>query len=132
MKTTVIKKTAFIFIIAALLFGLAGLAALSIEFGANKIELDDTTKATNRYLPVTFDHQSHIEGYEITCVTCHHKEKETFTSGSTPSCGSCHNADSEVSFKEAMHLRCVACHIDEDKAGKSAPTECLQCHTQRP
>ncbi len=132
MKTMAIKKTAFIFIVAVLLCGFAGIAALSIEFGADKIDLDDTTKATSRYLPVTFDHKTHIDGYGVSCVTCHHKEKETFTSGSTPSCGSCHNADSDVSFKEAMHKRCVVCHIDENKAGKKAPTECLACHSQRP
>jgi predicted CXXCH cytochrome family protein len=135
MKTKTIQKTAFVFIVAVLLSGLAGMAALSIDFGSAKIDLDDTTKATNRYLPVPFDHKTHIEGYGISCVTCHHKEKESFVSGSTPLCSSCHNAEgtvSNVSFKEAMHKRCVVCHITENKAGKKAPTECLACHTQRP
>jgi hypothetical protein len=132
MKTKAIKKTAFVFIVAALLCGFAGIAALSIEFGADRINLDDTTKATSRYIPVTFDHKTHIDGYGVSCVTCHHKEKETFVSGSTPSCGSCHNADSAVSFKEAMHKRCVVCHIDQNKTGKKAPIECLACHSQRP
>lgn len=132
MKAKTIQKTAFVFIVAVLLSGLAGIAALSIDFGSASVDLDDTTKATSRYLPVTFDHKSHIEEYGISCVTCHHKEKESFISGSTPKCGSCHNADSEVSFKEAMHKRCVVCHITEVKAGKEAPTECLMCHTQRP
>jgi hypothetical protein len=132
MKTKTLKKTAFIFIVAALLSGLAGIAALSIEFGAARVDLDDTTKATDRYLPVSFDHKTHIEGYGISCVTCHHKEKETFTSGSTPKCSSCHNADSTVSYKEAMHKRCVVCHIKESKTGKKSPTECLACHSQRP
>ena len=88
MKTKTIQKTAFVFILAVLLSGLAAIAALSIDFGAARVDLDDTTKATSRYLPVTFDHKTHIEGYGISCVTCHHTEKETFTSGSTARCGS--------------------------------------------
>jgi hypothetical protein len=132
MKKNTIQKTALIFIVAALLSGLVGIAALSIDFGADTIKLDDTTKATSRYLPVSFDHKTHIEGYGITCITCHHKEKESFTSGPAAACSSCHNADSAVSFKEAMHKRCVVCHISESKAGKKPPTECLACHTQRP
>lgn len=132
MKTSTIRKTAFVFIVAVLISGLAGLAALSIDFGADRVNLDDTSKATSRYLPISFDHKGHIEGYAISCVTCHHTEKESFTSGSAPACRSCHNAESVVSFKDAMHNRCVVCHITESKAGKSAPTECLTCHTQRP
>ncbi len=132
MKTKTLQKTAFVFIVAVLLSGLAAIAALSIDFGAARVDLDDTTKATSRYLPVTFDHKTHIEGYGISCVTCHHTEKETFTSGSTARCGACHNAEGEISFKDAMHKRCVVCHITEAEAGKNAPTECLSCHTQRP
>jgi hypothetical protein len=132
MYTKKTRKTALIFVVAALFTGLMGIAAFSVDFGADRISLDDTTKATNRYLPVSFDHKTHIDGYGISCVTCHHTQKETFTSGPAPACSSCHNADSAVSFKEAMHKRCVACHIEESKAGKKAPTECLSCHTQRP
>jgi len=132
MKTKTVQKTAIVFIVAVLFSGLAGMAALSMDFGSPRIDLDDTSKATNRYLPVGFDHKTHIEGYGISCVTCHHKEKESFVSGSTPRCSSCHNAESDVSYKEAMHKRCVVCHIAETKAGKKPPTECLLCHTQRP
>jgi len=132
MKSRILHKAAFVFIIAILVSGLAGMAALSIDFGSDKINLDDTTKATNRYLPVNFDHKTHIEGYGVTCVTCHHTEKESFVSGSTARCDACHNADADISFKESMHKKCVACHITENEAGKSAPTECLSCHSQRP
>lgn len=132
MNTKSVRKTVLIFVVAALFAGLLGIAAFSVEFGADRVPLDDTTKATSRYLPVSFDHKTHIEGYGISCATCHHTEKETFVSGPAPACGSCHNADSTVSYKEAMHKRCVACHITEPGTGKKAPTECLSCHTQRP
>lgn len=132
MKKKTVQKSAFVLIVAVLLSCLAGMAALSIDFGSDRIDLDDTTKATSRYLPVTFDHKTHIEGYGITCVTCHHEESDSFISGTTPKCGVCHNAESTVSFKDSMHKRCVVCHITENEAGKQAPTECLTCHAQRP
>jgi hypothetical protein len=132
MNTKRTRRIVLIFVVTALFAGLLGIAAFSVEFGADKISLDDTTKATSRYLPVSFDHKTHIDGYGISCVTCHHTQKETFTSGPAPACASCHNAESNVSYKEAMHRRCVLCHIKESEAGKTAPTECLSCHTQRP
>jgi hypothetical protein len=132
MKTKTLQKATLLFVAATFLMSLFGIAAFSIDFGAQKITLDDTTKATSRYLPVSFDHKSHIEGYGITCVTCHHTEKETFTSGAAPACSTCHNSGADISYKESMHNKCVVCHIKENTLGKKAPAECLSCHVQRP
>ena len=120
------------FLITVILFVVfMGAVALSIEFGPEKIRIDDTTKATNRYIGVDFDHSEHIIGYGITCITCHHEQNEDFVSGSAPKCSICHNADAEIGFKDSMHKSCVICHIDETAMGKTPPMECLDCHIQR-
>ena len=132
------KKRIVPILTALTLFTLcAGLVALSQDYGPygpEKIFIDDTTKATLRYLPVDFDHQEHQADYDISCVTCHHTNDDDFVSGVPPTCGSCHNMETEItySFKDAMHQNCVMCHIDEVAAGKNPPTECLDCHEQRP
>jgi hypothetical protein len=128
------NKKRIVPILAALtLFSLcAGLVALSQDYGPDKIFIDNTTKATLRYLPVEFYHQKHNVEFGVACVTCHHTMEDDFVSGTPPVCGSCHNMDSEISFKDAMHRNCVVCHIEETAAGKSPPTECLECHDQRP
>ena len=128
------NKKRIVPILAALtLFMLcAGLVALSQDYGPAKIYIDDTTKATLRYLPVEFDHQDHQADYDIACVTCHHTNDDDFVSGVPPTCGSCHNMDADITFKDAMHHNCVVCHIDEVAAGENPPTDCLGCHEQRP
>lgn len=129
------NKKRIVPILAALtLFSLcAGLVALSQDYGPEKIFIDDTTKATLRYLPVEFDHQDHQADYDISCVTCHHTNDDDFISGVPPTCGSCHNMDADITFKDAMHKNCVVCHIDEAAAGdNNPPSDCLGCHEQRP
>lgn len=105
--------------------------AFSIEFGPEKIRIDDVTKATNRYIGVDFYHARHVMDRKITCVTCHHEQNEDFVSGSAPKCSICHNADAEISFKDSMHKTCVVCHLNKVAMGKNPPTECLSCHIQR-
>ena len=85
------NKKRIVPILAALtLFMLcAGLVALSQDYGPAKIYIDDTTKATLRYLPVEFNHQDHQADYDIACVTCHHTNDDDFVSGVPPTCGSC-------------------------------------------
>ena len=123
------------FLITVILFVVfMGAVALSIEFGPNKIMIDDVTKATNRYIGVDFDHGEHIIGNEIACVTCHHEQNDDFVSGYAPKCSVCHNetADIEVGgFKDSMHKSCVICHIDEIAKGENPPIECLDCHIER-
>ncbi len=132
------KKKNLISMAAActLLFFFMGVAAFSVDYGPSgpaTITIDDTTKATDRYLGITFKHSYHTKDLGITCVTCHHTDKADFVSG-TPSarCEACHKADAEISFKDAMHKNCVICHITRTAEGKTPPVECLGCHTQRP
>lgn len=106
--------------------------ALSSYYGSVKEKIDDTTKATSRYLPFEFKHRFHQEDLDISCITCHHTEKEDFVSGTPEDCKSCHNAESgEISYKDSMHQNCVVCHRKELAEGKVPPTECLDCHTER-
>lgn len=121
-----------------------GVAALSTDYGPGPVTIDDTTKATNRYLGVSFSHSTHVAKVGLTCVMCHHTEKKDFVSGTPTRCEVCHNADAEISFKDSMHRRCVMCHIKKVKEGQIGaggkteegyrevpPTQCLQCHRQR-
>jgi hypothetical protein len=127
------KKKNLISITAACVLFLffMGVAAFSVDYGPTTVTIDDTTKATDRYLGINFQHEHHTKDLGITCVTCHHTEKATFVSGTPPRCESCHNADAAVTFKDAMHKNCVICHIDKIAEGKNPPIECLGCHTQR-
>lgn len=108
-----------------------GVAAFSIDYGPNTVTIDDTTKATDRYLGINFKHEYHTDNLGITCVTCHHTEKADFVSGTPPRCEACHKADAEITFKDAMHKNCVICHINKTAEGLTPPVECLGCHTQR-
>jgi hypothetical protein len=128
------KKNSIISLAAAfaLFLFFMGVAAFSVDYGPATVVVDDTTKATDRYLGITFNHQNHTINYGIACLTCHHTEKKDFVSGTPAQCEACHKADAAVTFKDAMHKDCVICHIDETAKGKTnAPTECLGCHTQR-
>jgi hypothetical protein len=138
------KRTTAPVMISILLLWLAGVAALSADYGPGPIVIDDVTKATNRYLGVRFSHEKHVDAVGLSCVMCHHTEKKDFVSGTPVPCESCHNASSEISFKDAMHTRCVMCHIkkvreadlglgepEKETAANPPPTQCLQCHRQR-
>ncbi len=140
MKKTTVPALAA----AALFIAFTGIAALSAGYGPGPITIDDTTKATNRYLGVAFNHASHVDTVGLTCIMCHHTENKGFVSGTPARCELCHNASSEISFKDAMHRRCVLCHIKKVKeAGlgvgeqlpetkrNAPPTQCLECHRQR-
>lgn len=73
---------------------------------------------------VAFDHQAH-EGYNDTCIQCHHKDLNA--------CSSCHTlkGDKEgngVNLEQAMHKftkqsSCLGCHQSRKQA-----TECVGCH----
>jgi hypothetical protein len=128
------KKRSVITLCAAcaLFLFFMGIVALSAGSIPATVDIKDTTKATDRYLPVTFNHNYHAGDLGITCVTCHHTEKADFVEGTPPKCESCHNADAQITFKDAMHKKCVICHINKTAEGKAPPIECLGCHTQRP
>ncbi|MBN2223564.1 MAG: cytochrome c3 family protein [Deltaproteobacteria bacterium] len=140
------KKSAIIpgFVAFILFLMFAGVTAFSTDYGPGLITIDDTTKATNRYLGVNFSHTKHTGEVGLTCVMCHHTEKKDFVSGTPTRCEACHKADAEISFKDAMHRRCVLCHIKKARGedvvegeeitkvyNETPPTQCLQCHRQR-
>ena len=131
-------------VVLALFSAFIGVSAFSIDYGPGPITIDDTTKATNRYLGVSFSHTTHVAEVGLSCVMCHHTEKKDFVSGTPTRCDACHKADAEITFKDAMHRRCVLCHIKKVKEEAIAeggeteegyqegpPTQCLQCHQQR-
>jgi len=108
------------------------IVAVCQEYGPDVMKIDNVTKATNRYLPVDFEHAYHHGDLGIACVTCHHTNDDDFTEGMPPLCSSCHNADTAISFKDALHKNCVVCHREMEAEGKNPPTDCLECHVQRP
>jgi formate-dependent nitrite reductase cytochrome c552 subunit len=140
MKQTIVPG--IVVFILFLMFAVA--AAFSVDYGPGPITIDDTTKATNRYLGVGFSHSKHVTDVGLTCVMCHHTEDKDFVSGTPARCEACHKADADISFKDAMHRRCVLCHIKkvreaaggedgeirEDYEGPP-PIKCLGCHRQR-
>lgn len=136
------KSTIVVACILFLLF--AGAAALCLDYGPGPITIDDTTKATDRYLGVAFSHSRHVAEVGLTCVMCHHTEDKDFVSGTPARCEACHKADAEIGFKDAMHRRCVLCHIKkvreaaggedgviEEGYNEGPPTHCIGCHRQR-
>jgi hypothetical protein len=131
-------------VIFILFLTFVGAAALSSDYGPGPITIDDMTKATNRYLGVDFSHSKHVAEVGLSCVMCHHTEKKDFVSGTPARCEACHKADADITFKEAMHRRCVLCHIKkargeaggengeiEEGYDEGPPTQCLGCHRQR-
>lgn len=128
---TVITVFAAISLFTVFVVMFSAVDALSSYYGSVKVKIDDTTKATSRYLPVEFKHRYHQEDLDISCITCHHTEDDDFVSGTPAQCRACHNADSEISFKDSMHQTCVVCHRKELAEGKTPPTDCLDCHTER-
>lgn len=89
---------------------------------------------------VLFDHQAHVETYEIDCAACHHASNSEETALFT-SCTSCHQAqEGPLSFGENglfdhdMHidadLDCVSCHHDYSEDSEEEPRPCRECHTK--
>lgn len=129
------KKTTHFLVAITLFVAFLGIAAISQEeFGPETASIDDTTRATMRYLPVMFKHEMHVMDFDITCLECHHTEKEDFTSGTPTACDMCHLATGsgeELSYKNSMHQQCVMCHIEETALGMNPPVECSGCHIER-
>lgn len=69
-------------------------------------------------------HRRHAEEYAVACRECHHTE------GADRACRSCHKAkigaQGESIFKDAMHKKCVNCHM----AKGAGPTVCVECHKE--
>lgn len=88
---------------------------------------------------VTFQHESHMEGFE--CLDCHHQyedgenvldEGELEEDAENVTCASCHNGDSEIGLQKAFHRQCMGCHMKLRKAGQSTgPELCGECHPKK-
>ncbi|GEM_PF-2544361 len=129
---TILTIFAAISLFTAFVLAFSAVDALTAYYGDVIEKIDDTTKATSRYLPFEFKHQYHLSDLDISCITCHHTEDKDFVSGTPAQCKACHNADSgELTYKDSMHQTCVICHRKELAEGKKPPTECLDCHTER-
>jgi len=81
----------------------------------------------DKYEPVVFTHESHVD-YEENCEVCHHhsSEVERF-----PPCRACHGETFSTldrpGLKGAYHRQCLECH----KKMESGPLGCEDCHKKR-
>ena len=83
---------------------------------------------SQKYVPVTFPHQSHAE-MSGDCTTCHHHSP----AGETVACSTCHGIKAEPkkddipSLKAAYHLQCMKCHRETD----IELARCTYCHVRK-
>ena len=96
--------------------------------------------------PVSFNHTTHAEEYDLACTDCHHKYEngENVWEEGDPACpcSSCHTnlvikgekrlpeAEQKLNLKLAYHDNCVDCHraLKKENRDTAAPTTCTQCH----
>ncbi len=73
---------------------------------------------------VVFDHKTHVEKYDVSCVECHHELSPTKSSNTADlkvlDCGSCHG----VTFDEKF----VTEHQDMMKGPFTEKMQCATCH----
>lgn len=69
---------------------------------------------------IVFDHETHVDGYGLECIECHHVE----------SCNHCHGKNVNMveveESKVALHKSCLNCHHGMDVG----PQKCDECHRQ--
>ncbi len=89
---------------------------------------------------VRFDHQQHIEVYEVNCPTCHHASmSQKPMSVPYQACTTCHQRviriPMQTNSRKAFHDMkatsgtCIDCHKSENEKGRTAPVRCRGCHT---
>lgn len=118
----------------------AAIAAPQVA-GQGKAKEPDTVllKGTNPLGGVKFDHKTHTKNAGGKCETCHHASKaEMPAKDPNQKCRDCHTATAKPPMKTntqaAFHApmakggTCVTCHLEQNKAGKKAPTKCNECH----
>jgi hypothetical protein len=88
---------------------------------------------------VKFNHAEHVK-VAGQCTTCHHPSKpEKPSKTPTEKCTSCHTKTPAAPMKTpivaafhggptAKQGVCIDCHMQQNKAGKKAPTTCTGCH----
>nr|MBP7321923.1 cytochrome c3 family protein [Deltaproteobacteria bacterium] len=73
-------------------------------------------------------HAQHEHAAEKKCETCHHvydqtQQKLVYQKGAEESCRSCHRdvpEEKRPSFRTASHTKCVNCHLEKSRAGRTA------------
>lgn len=125
-----------------------------------KCHVRELEALTMEYPVVEFDfyyHDKHVKKLKKDCSLCHHiydSEEEdeklalVYEEGTEESCFYCHDIDKKrgpeltailhasskknLTIRKASHLRCLNCHLENEKKGKEAgPTVCSKCHTGR-
>jgi hypothetical protein len=88
---------------------------------------------------VKFDHATHGKLPNVKCTQCHHASKpEKAAKAEHENCTDCHQkvaaAPMKTKLQAAFHDpmaksgTCINCHLEQNKAGKKAPTKCTECH----
>lgn len=94
------------------------------------IMIEHNIHRLDRFGPVRFGHQKHIElGME--CKKCHHAWDE-YSYELPDGCIKCHGRDNQgevVSLRTAYLKQCLGCHMIPGSDGKkTGPTVCTDCH----
>ncbi len=103
---------------------------------------NDDVFGTLKRSAVEFPHNLHMEVFaEEECGVCHHSYDETsgsltYEAGDEISCKECHAMEKKgniPALREAYHGSCTVCHRNtiKEKAGKSGPTTCGECHKKK-
>jgi len=129
-------------VMVALLLGfiISGLPSANAE-AASPYEAPDSSvppgivnldSLTDKYTPVLFDHEMHLEIAE-TCEECHHQHGNN----SSLLCNECHNIAASL-FRSSVtgsFTACRDCHGEYDPASPGMPglkvayhRQCFQCH----
>lgn len=88
---------------------------------------------------VLFDHQTHMDLYDLSCRDCHHADDDD--SVLPVSCGECHHVASEYvpalgetgKFNHDAHsadfgIGCTDCHHEYTEGDPAGPSPCADCH----
>jgi len=123
----------------ALIAGLALMVGAPTVFG--QAQGPDTVILTGSPMGgVKFEHKKHsTERAAGKCETCHHPSKtEKAATAPQQKCTDCHTktavAPMKTKLQAAFHNpmakegTCIGCHLEQNKAGKAAPTKCNECH----
>lgn len=98
----------------------------------------ETAKSSRE--PMGFDnslHFRHTDALDSKCELCHHDydattQKLFYAKGKEGSCRYCHKTqkeDNRISFREAAHESCLACHMKlAEKKKETGPVKCGGCH----
>ncbi len=91
---------------------------------------------------VKFTHKVHSTDHAAKkCETCHHPsktEKPLAKANQPQKCTDCHTKTAVAPMKTKLQAAfhdpmakagtCISCHVEQNKAGKTAPVKCNECH----